>query len=109
MSRIKKGLYGVLKGSFLTGESAFRNWRIIVFIVGLLLIVITNGHNVDKKVMKIAELNKKKRELRAEYVDTSTILMRMKMESNIREKVKERGLAPSQTPPKKIKITHQKN
>ena len=109
MSKVKKGLYGVLRGSFLTGESAFKNWRIIVFIVVLLLIVITNGHRVDKKVMKIADLNKQKRELRAEYVDTGTILMRMKMESSIRKRVKERGLAPSETPPKKIKITHKKD
>jgi hypothetical protein len=29
----------------------------------------------------------------------------MKMESNIRAKAKERGLKPSLTPPKKIKVT----
>lgn len=109
MSKVKKGIYGILRGNFLTGESAFKNWRIIVFVVALLLIVITSAHNVDKKVMKIAELNKKKRELRAEYVDTGTILMRMKMESSIRKRVKERGLAPSETPPKKIKITQKKD
>jgi hypothetical protein len=106
MSKVKKGIYDFLRGSFLTDESAFNNWRIIFFVVCLLLIMITSAHNADKKVIKISELNKKKRELRAEYVDTGTILMRMKMESSIREKALKRGLKPSENPPKKIKVTY---
>ncbi len=105
MSKVKKGVYDFLRGSFLTDESAFKNWRIIIFVVMLLLLMITSAHRADKKVIQISELNKKKRELRAEYVDTGTILMRMKMESNIKEKAKERGLQPLQSPPKKIKVT----
>ncbi|WP_299056349.1 FtsL-like putative cell division protein [uncultured Polaribacter sp.] len=104
MSKVKKKIYSFLRGSFLTDETAFKNWRIIIFVVGLLLIMISSAHNADKKVIKIADLNKLKRELRAEYVDTGTILMRMKMESSIREKAKRRGLLPLQTPPKKIKV-----
>jgi len=109
MSKIKKGIYGFLRGSFLTDESAFKNWRIIIFVVGLLLIMISSAHKSDKKVIKIAELNKLKRELRAEYIDIGTILMRMKMESSIREKAISRGLKPSETPPKKIKVTYKNN
>jgi hypothetical protein len=109
MSKIKKGVYGFLRGSFLTDESAFKNWRIIIFVVGLLLIMISSAHKSDKKVIKISELNKLKRELRAEYVDTGTILMRMKMESSVIEKAKYRGLQPSKTPPKKIKVTYKSN
>ena len=105
MSKVKKGVYGFLRGSFLTDESAFKNWRIIIFVVALLLIMITSAHKAEKKVFQISELNKRKRELRAEYVDTGTILMRMKMESNIREKAKERGLQPLKSPPQKIKVT----
>jgi len=106
MSNVKKKVYDFLRGSFLTDESAFKNWRIILFVVALLLIMISSAHKADKKVIKISELNKTKRALRAEYVDTGTILMRMKMESSIRKKAKERGLMPSETPPKKIKVTY---
>jgi len=109
MSKIKKSVYGFLRGSFLTDEAAFKNWRIIIFVVGLLLIMISSAHKSDKKVIKIAELNKLKRELRAEYIDIGTILMRMKMESSIREKAISRGLKPSETPPKKIKVTYKNN
>ncbi|GAB7258222.1 FtsL-like putative cell division protein [uncultured Polaribacter sp.] len=106
MSKIKKNVYGFLRGSFLTDESAFKNWRVIIFVVVLLLVMISSSHKADKKVIEISNLNKLKRELRAEYVDTGTILMRMKMESSIREKAKSRGLEPSKTPPKKIKVTY---
>ena len=105
MSKVKKGVYGLLRGSFLTDESAFRNWRIIIFVVVLLLIMITSGHKADKKVIQISELNNKKRALRAEYVDTGTILMRMKMESSVREKAEKRGLKSLLSPPQKIKVT----
>ncbi len=77
-----------------------------MFVVGLLLIMISSAHKADKKVIKISELNKKKRALRAEYVDTGTILMRITMESSIQKKAKERCLIPSDTPPKKIKVMY---
>ena len=105
MGVVKRNVYDLLRGSFLTDASAFKNWRIIIFVVGLLLFMISSAHNADGKVMEIARLNKKKRELRAAYVDTGTILMRMKMESSIRKKVKLRGIHPSKTSPQKIKIT----
>lgn len=109
MNKVKKSVYDLLRGSFLTDASAFKNWRIIIFVVALLLFMISSAHNADRKVIKIAELNKKNRELRAEYVDTGTILMRIKMESNIRQKVKRRGIQPSQTSPQKIRIIRKKN
>jgi hypothetical protein len=105
MSKTKKGIYSFLRGSFLTDEFAFKNWRIIIFVVILLLIMITSAHNAEKKVYKISELNKKKRELRAASLDVETILTRMEMESSIREQAKARGLRPSEGPPKKIKVT----
>ncbi|CAA0154318.1 FtsL-like putative cell division protein [Tenacibaculum maritimum] len=106
---MKRSVYDILRGGFLTDESAFKNWRIIIFVVLLLLIMISSAHRADEKVVEISELNKKQRELRAEYVDTGTILMRMKMESSIRSKLKEKGLAPSKTPPQKIKVTYKKD
>jgi len=71
--------------------------------------MITSAHSIDGKVIQIAELNKKNRELRAEFYDTGTLLMQMKMESNIRQKVVSKGIFPSKTSPHKIKITPKKN
>ncbi len=108
MSRVKKNIYDILKGSFLTNESSFENWKMLVFVVGLLLVMISSSHSADAKVVKIAKLNKEKRRLRAENVDTSTRLMRIKLESSIKKKVKNLGLKSSEKPPKKIKVTVKK-
>ncbi len=96
--------YKVLKGGFLVDDGAFKNWRIIFFVVFLLLCMITSAHKADQKVMKIAQMNLEMKRLKALYIDSGTILTRMKMESSVREKVKESGLYPSKTPPIKIKV-----
>lgn len=109
MNQVKKNVYDILRGSFLTDDSAFKNWRIIIFIVALLLITISSAHRADEKVVRISDLKELKRELYAESLDTNTILTRMKMESNIRKKVKDIGLAAAKNPPQKIKVTINKD
>jgi hypothetical protein len=96
--------YKVLKGGFLVDDGAFKNWRIILFVVFLLLCMITSAHKADQKVMKIAQMNLEMKRLKALYIDSGTILTRMKMESSVRKKVKDAGLYPSKTPPIKIKV-----
>ena len=85
-------------------DGAFKNWRIILFVVFLLLCMITSAHKADQKVMKIAQMNLEMKRLKALYIDSGTILTRMKMESSVRKKVKDAGLYPSKTPPIKIKV-----
>lgn len=109
MSKVRKNIYDILRGSFLTDESAFKNWRIIIFVVVLLLIMISSAHNADKKVLKISELHKKRIELREKYIESETMLMRMKMESSVRQKARDIGLFPTDTPPTKIKVTQKKD
>lgn len=100
-----KGIYDLLRGSFLTDESSLKNWRVILFVVMLFLVMISSAHSIQEKAVKIARLKKEKKELRAEYIDTSTILMRMRLESSVRRKVNEMGLAPAKIPPQKIRVT----
>ncbi len=104
MSKFKQNIYDILKGKFLVSEDAFRNWRIIIFVVMLLLFMISRSHSTDKKVLKIAKLNNEILELKAEFVDTRTKVMRLELESAIQRKVVERGLLPSENPPKKIRV-----
>ncbi|WP_369047829.1 FtsL-like putative cell division protein [Tenacibaculum sp. UWU-22] len=104
MSKVKKNIYGILRGNFLTNESSFKNWRIFIFVVTLFLFMISSAHSADEKVVKIAKLNKIKRKLHAQYIDIGTILTRMKMESSIRKKVQSVGLVPATTPPERIKV-----
>jgi len=104
MSKTKQTLYNILKGKFLVDEDAKKNWGFIIFLTVLALLMITSSHQIDKKVQKIAILNKEKRELRSKFVSTKSDLMRLRMESSISQKLAERGLFISQTPPKKIEV-----
>jgi len=105
MSKTKQILHDILKGKFLVEEDAKKNWGFIIFLTTLALLMITSSHQIDKKVQKIAQLNKQKRELRSQYVATKSDLMKLKMESSISKRLEEKGLFISQTPPKKIKVS----
>lgn len=105
---MKKNIIALLKGKFLISNDSVKNWRFILFASVLAVIMIASSHSVDKKVLEIAQMNEKVKELRSEFIDTRFQLQKQKLESNITSKVKEKGLAPSSVPPKKIKIARQK-
>lgn len=85
-----------------------KNWKFILFASSLAVIMIASSHSADKKVFEIDRMNKEVLELRSEFVDVRGIVQKMKLESNVTEKVKEKGLMPSTIPPKKIKVLSQK-
>lgn len=108
MSKFKKSIYDVLRGNFLVSDDSFKNWRFILFIVALMMLMIASSHSSDKKVMEIAKLNKRIKELRSEFVDTRSASMKLKLESTIRKKVLELGLKSSKNPTQVIKVTFKK-
>ncbi|RNC84113.1 MAG: S-adenosyl-methyltransferase [Winogradskyella sp.] len=101
---MKKSIYSILRGTFLISDDSFKNWRVILFISGLAVIMIASAHSADEKVYEISELSNEVKELRSAFVDGRSKLMRLKMESTIVKKVEEKGLEISTTPPKKIKV-----
>jgi len=105
MAKVKQKIYDVLKGKFLVDEDAPKNWRLLVFLAALALVMIASSHSIDKKVQKIAKLNKKRSELRSEFIETSSYLEKLRMESSITKRLEEKGLYIPNTPPRKIKVT----
>lgn len=101
---MKQGLYDILKGKFLVSNDAFNNWRFILFCTLLAIIMIGSSHSAERKVHEIARLNDEVRELRSEFVDMRSNLMRLKMESTISRRMAGRGIKPSEVPPTKIVI-----
>lgn len=101
---MKKSIQSILKGTFLISDEAFKNWRFIIFLSLLALIMIASSHRADRKVHEIAKLNEEVKELRSELIDQRKKLMHLKMESSIRKKLKNKGIFPSEIPPKKIKV-----
>ncbi|GAA4813159.1 FtsL-like putative cell division protein [Litoribaculum gwangyangense] len=105
---MKKNIYNILKGTFLVSDDSFKNWRFILFISGLAIIMIASSHSADKKVYEIARLKNEVKEMRSAFVDGRSKLMRLKMESTVVKAMEEKGIKPSVIPPKKIKVKIQK-
>ncbi|NQV75757.1 MAG: S-adenosyl-methyltransferase [Bacteroidetes bacterium] len=105
---MKQNFYNIVKGKFLVSDDAFKNWRFIIFLSVLALVMIASSHSADKKVHLISKLNNEVKELKSEYVDVRMKLMQSKMESKIITAMAQRGLQPSETPPQKIKIVTKK-
>ncbi|WMI68481.1 FtsL-like putative cell division protein [Mangrovimonas sp. YM274] len=104
---MKNNVYSILKGKFLVSDDSFKNWRVIIFISVLALVMIASSHSADKKVHEIARLNNEVKELRSAFVDGRSQLMRLKMESSLVKKMSEKGVFPSEIPPRKIRIKSQ--
>ena len=101
---VKKKLNSVLKGSFLVSDDSFKNWRMIIFLSVLAVVMIASAHSADRKVYEIARLTEEVKEYRSAFIDGRSILMDLKMESTIRRKLASKEILPSTEPPKKIKV-----
>ncbi|WP_456315629.1 FtsL-like putative cell division protein [Pseudomonas shirazensis] len=101
---MKGGVFSILKARFLLNDDAVKNWRFIVFIILLAIIMIANTQRYEQKVFEIAKLNNEVKELRSEFVDRRSELMKLKMESTISDKMLEKQIFPSTVPPVKIEV-----
>lgn len=101
---MKGGIYKLLKAQFLIDDNAVKNWRFIVFAILLAIIMIGNTQRYEQKVFKIVELTNKVKELRSEFVDRRSELMKLKMESTVSAKMEKQKIYPSTVPPLKIRV-----
>jgi hypothetical protein len=101
---MKNGIYSLLKARFLIQDDATKNWRFIVYLIFLAIIMIANSQRFEQKVFKIAYLTDDVKELRSEFVDKRSELMKLKMESTVSEKMIAKQIFPSKIPPVKIKV-----
>jgi len=101
---MKTSIYNILKARFLINDDATKNWRFIVFVIILAIIMIANTQRYEQKVFKIAELTSQVKELRSQFVDRRSQLMKLRMESTVSQKMIEKEIFPSTVPPIKIKV-----
>ena len=101
---MKNGVYSLLKAKFLISDDALKNWKFIVFLVILGMILIANNHQYDAKNYRITELTNQVKELRSEFVDRRSELMKLRMESTVAKKMEVRQILPSEVPPVKIVV-----
>lgn len=101
---MKSGIYKILKAQFLIDDNAVKNWRFIVFAILLAIIMIANTQRYEQKVFRIVELTNQVKELRSEFVDKRSVLMKLKMESTVSAKMEAKQIFPSTVPPVKIEV-----
>lgn len=103
---MKEKVYRFLKGDFLFNRGSLGQWKFLIYLVVLILLMITSGHRFDKKVMEIADLNKRSKEMRALFIATRSEAVKLKLETTIRNRVSKRGVFPSEVPPFLIEVTY---
>ena len=94
-------LRSFLNIDFLVRENAVKNWRMILFSF-LAVIMISSGHSADKKIFKIASLNVEIKALKSDFIEGKKELLRLKKESSVTGKLKEKDVGPASSPPIKI-------
>lgn len=99
-----KQFLSLLKMDFLVNDLEFRNWKMIIYLSILALIMIASGHSTDRKIFKIAQLNDELKMLKSEFIEQRTGLMNLKMETKITKELQPMGIGPAKTPPIKIII-----
>jgi hypothetical protein len=106
---MKAGIYDIIKAKYLINEDGVKNWQFIIFLILLAILMIANSHNYEKKIYQIADLTNQVKELRSEFVDKRSELMKIKMESTVSSEMSKKNIFPSAVPPKKIKVTTEKS
>lgn len=101
---MKGSVYNIIKARFLVNEHATRNWVFITYLILLAMVMIWNTNRYEQKIIRIAELSSEVKELRSEFVDRKSQLMKLKMESTVAQKMEQRAIFPSSVPPVKIKV-----
>lgn len=99
-----KKLLSILNIEFLIRDNAFKNWRMILFLSVLALIMIASGHSADRKIFKIAALNTEIKTLKSDFIELKKQLLFLRKETNITRVLGRKGLGPAKTPPIKIVI-----
>ena len=81
-----------------------KNWRMLFFISTLAMISIASGHNADKKIYQIANLNNDLKRVKSKFVENKSQLMFLKLETRITKRLFEIGVGPSEEKPLKLKL-----
>jgi chemotaxis response regulator CheB len=102
-----KSLRSILNIDFLVKEDALKNWRMILFLSALAVIMISSGHSADNKIFKIAALNTEIKALKSDFIEAKKQLLVLKKESTVTRLLADKGLRPATQPPIKITVTNE--
>ena len=102
---MRKKLFDLINGKFIIEKTNQKNIRFIMFLFFLAVIMIFSSHSVDTKIYKLNDLSQRLVSVENDFIDKRKQVVKIKMESNIKVQLSERGIGPSLNPPTKIIIT----
>ncbi|MBD40871.1 MAG: S-adenosyl-methyltransferase [Flavobacteriaceae bacterium] len=102
---MRKKIFDIINGRLIIEQTNLKNIRFVMFLFFLAVIMIYSSHSVDTKIYKLNDLSKEFVIVENEFIEKRKEIVRIKMESNIKIKLSDRGIAPSLNPPTKIVIT----
>ena len=102
---MRKKIFDIINGKLIIEQTNLKNIRFVMFLFFLAVIMIYSSHSVDTKIYKLNDLSKEFVIVENEFIEKRKEIVRIKMESNIKIKLSDRGIAPSLNPPTKIVIT----
>ena len=100
-----KNLKSFLNIEFLVKDNSSKNWKMILFISMLAVIMISSGHSADKKIFKISSLNTSIKSLKSDFIQVKQELLILKKESSVSRKLLSKGIVPAPIPPIKIIVS----
>tara|TARA_B100000963_G_scaffold162203_1_gene141039 strand:- start:11370 stop:11684 length:315 start_codon:yes stop_codon:yes gene_type:complete len=102
---MRKKIFDIINGRLIIEQTNLKNIRFVMFLFFLAVIMIYSSHSVDTKIYKLNDLSKELVMVENEFIEKRKEIVKIKMESNIKIKLSDRGIAPSLNPPTKIVVT----
>lgn len=99
------GFKNIMSGNFLSKESAIHYLPFIFFITFLGICYIANGYQAEKIIREIYSTSSELKELRSEYITTSSELMYLSKQSQVAKATAAIGLKELTSPPNKIVLS----
>ena len=99
-----KVISDILGGTILSKDNFVSLFPFFFYVVGLLMLYITNVYIAEDVSRDIYKLNRKAEDLHVEYVYLDSEITRITMQSNLVNMLKDKGIKESVEPLKKIVV-----
>ena len=104
-SMVRKGLLGLLSGTFLGRDKVLQHMPFMLFLVGVAIFYISYGYQAESTVKRMYRLESEVKDLKSQDLTLKSDLELVKQQSNVAMAIKELGLKESTEQPFKIKTT----
>lgn len=95
-------LTSILRGSFLGHPYVVRNLPFVAFLSAMGVVAIYSAHRAEQLARQISSLSADLSELKSEYLESKSTLMRMGTETSVRQRAQALGMIPPTKAPEII-------